>query len=125
MSEHDPSAEHQGQPDPPQQEDAAGEPARDEPLLERVRDQERRQARAERTSSRSLWRTVAHVGALGWLIALPTVGGAYLGHRLDRYLGSGITYAMLCLTLGLCCGGYLLWRTFEQVEERELERRDP
>jgi len=123
VSEPDASAETTGEPEAPLQ--PASEAPRDEPLLERVRDQERRQARAERTSSRSLWRTVAHVGALGWLIALPTVGGAYLGHRLDRHLGSGITYAMLFLTLGLGCGGYLLWRTFEQVEERELERKDP
>jgi len=111
-----------GDPAPPQGEEAgAAQPSRPpgEPLLERVREQEALQAKAKRTSSRSLWRTVAHVGALGWLIALPTVGGAYLGHRLDRRLGSGITYAMLFLTLGLACGGYLLWRTFEQVEEAE------
>jgi len=55
------------------------DPSSEEPLLERVRSQKERTERARRTSSRSLWRTVAHVGVLGWLIALPTVGGAYVG----------------------------------------------
>jgi ATP synthase protein I len=62
---------------------------------------------------------VAHVGVLGWLIALPTVGGAYLGHRLDERFDAGITWALCFLSLGLAGGGYLLWRTFHQVSEEE------
>lgn len=94
-------------------------PRRDEPLLERVQAQKQRNDRARLTSSRSLWRTVAHVGVLGWLIALPTVGGIYLGHQLDLRLGTGVTWALCCLALGLAGGGYLLWRTFNQVSEEE------
>jgi len=94
-------------------------PSHDEPLLERVRTQKQRNERARRTSSRTLWRTVAHVGVLGWLIALPTVGGIYLGHQLDLRFETGVTWALSCLSLGLAGGGYLLWRTFNQVSEED------
>lgn len=71
-------------------------------------DEARRRARSERRSS--LWAQVARVGTLGWMVALPIVGGALAGHLLDRWLGSGITWALALMVAGIATGGYALWR---------------
>lgn len=92
-------------------------PGADQDLLARIRAHQRREAEAAAHSGRSLWRTVAHVGALGWLLALPTVAGAYLGHQLDRRLEAGVTWALCGLGLGLCAGGYLIWRAVAREEQ--------
>ena len=103
--------------DPPPTPTPSPGAAPDESLLARVRDQQQRDERAQRTSSRRLWQTVAHVGVLGWLIALPTVGGAYLGHQADIRFASGVTWAMCGLSLGLVAGAYLIWRTVHLLSE--------
>src|SRR5690606_1550665 len=54
----------------------------------------RRRAHARARRGKSLWAQSTAVGTLGWLIAVPIVAGALLGHLLDRRLGSGITWAM-------------------------------
>lgn len=77
----------------------------------------RRRARAQARGGPSLWAQATWVGTVGWLIAVPIVVGALLGHLLDRRLGSGITWAMAGLTLGVMLGGYALWRLGVQARE--------
>jgi ATP synthase protein I len=89
----------------------------DEPLAERVERYKRREDRAREESSGSVWRTIGRVGALGWLIALPLVLGAFLGHMLDERMGSGITWALGGMALGLAAGLYFLWCTIREVRE--------
>jgi len=67
-----------------------------------------REAKTRR--GRNLWVQVSRVGTLGWLIALPIVGGALLGHLLDRRLGTGLTFTLAMLLLGLVIAGFTLWR---------------
>ena len=50
-------------------------------------------------------------GGLGALIA----GGALLGHFLDRWLGTGITWSLALLMVGLATGGYALWSEVRKV----------
>ncbi|MEZ6186818.1 MAG: AtpZ/AtpI family protein [Planctomycetota bacterium] len=94
--------------------------APEEPLAQRVSRYQRREARAREQSVGSVWRTIGQVGALGWLIALPLVVGAWLGHLLDRELEGGVTFSLGGLALGLALGVYFLWRTIRDVH-RDLE----
>ncbi len=67
----------------------------------------RRDAKKARRSN--VWTQAVRVGTLGWLIALPIVGGAALGHLLDRALGTGISFSLALLVVGVFTGGYVLW----------------
>ena len=58
----------------------------------------------------SLARRFGQIGVLGWIIVLPTLGGLFLGHRLDKALGSGITLAAALLMLGAALGLWLALR---------------
>lgn len=87
----------------------------------------RRRARARLRRGKSLWAQATAVGTLGWLIAVPIAAGAILGHLLDRRLGSGITWSMAFMFLGVLVGGYALWkvgfdaRTQAEAEQAEAE----
>lgn len=69
----------------------------------------RRMQRA-RGQPRGAWSGLGMVGAVGWMLALPTVAGAFGGHLVDMRLGSGVTYALAGMLTGMCVGGYAVWR---------------
>jgi ATP synthase protein I len=75
------------------------------------------ETKAKSTRGRNLWVTVSRVGTLGWMIALPIVGGALLGHYLDRLLGTGLTFTLALLTLGLVVAGFTLWRHAKELDD--------
>lgn len=54
------------------------------------------------------------LGVGGWLLALPIVGGAYLGKYLDRKMGGsvGISWTITFIIIGIAAGFYNLWYTF-------------
>lgn len=98
-------------------------PAADEPPLADPRTAEMAAAIAELESlearagrSRNLWVTVSRVGTLGWLVALPIVGGALLGHLLDRRLDTGLTFALALMVLGIVLAGFTLWRHAQEFQ---------
>ncbi|MEX1362271.1 MAG: AtpZ/AtpI family protein [Nannocystaceae bacterium] len=79
-----------------------------------------RRDKARRRRGGSLWTQASRVGTVGWLIAVPIVIGALLGHLLDERLDSGITFAMAFIVLGVLAGGYALWRLgFDLREDPE------
>jgi ATP synthase protein I len=85
----------------------------------------RRRARVRDRRGRSLWAQATWVGTLGWLVAVPIVLGAILGHLLDRRLGTGITWAMAFIGVGVLIGGYALWRLGYDVHAQDdRERRE-
>lgn len=83
-------------------------------LARKVAQGKERRDRARREPVGALWRQVARVGTLGWMIVAPIVVGALLGRLLDRALGSGVTWALAFLTVGVAIGGYSLWRTLAE-----------
>lgn len=87
----------------------------DERLADRVRLEQQRRERARREPVGGLWRTVAQVGTLGWLLVVPAVAGALVGHHLDRRAASGVTWALGLMLLGLAAGGWLAWRTIRDA----------
>ena len=108
-------AEGQGPREPDSPSQSHGHSA-DRVLIERIEAQLAQRLEAEREPVGSLWRTVAQVGSLGWLLALPPVLGAFLGHLLDMRFETGITWALGLLFLGLCAGAYFFWRTVQQAQ---------
>jgi ATP synthase protein I len=60
----------------------------------------------------SFWGGLAVVGSVGWMVALPTVGGAFLGRYLDDRLDTNLQFTLGLLLLGLVIGGYGVWRLF-------------
>lgn len=77
----------------------------------------RRKARRdlwEREGERPIWKNMSMIGALGWLIVVPTLIGVFLGRWLDDLLGTGITITGALTFLGACLGFYLAWKRMNQ-----------
>lgn len=85
-----------------------------EPLLNGLRRRRRRQREWEQSGERSLLRSLGNVGALGWLIVVPMLGGVALGRWLDAKLGAGVTFTGGLLMAGVALGGWLAWRRMHQ-----------
>jgi ATP synthase protein I len=62
----------------------------------------------------TFWRYVYVLGIGGWLLALPIVGGAFLGKYLDKkFVGSGsISWTITFIIIGVIAGIYNVWYTF-------------
>jgi ATP synthase protein I len=82
----------------------------EDPFIQAVRQQ------AERARRRhgGFWHGLAVVGVVGWLVALPAVGGAFLGRWLDRLADTGIRWTLGLLVLGLGVGCAAAWRHVQQ-----------
>ena len=78
-----------------------------EESIERRREQ---RDRWEREGERPVALNLAMIGALGWLIVLPTLGGVFAGQWLDRREGTGITFTAALLVAGLVLGAVLAWQ---------------
>jgi ATP synthase protein I len=70
----------------------------------------RQQAERVRAGRRTFWQGLAMVGVVGWLVSLPTVGGALLGRWIDRRADTGIRWTLGFLVLGLAAGCATAWR---------------
>jgi ATP synthase protein I len=53
---------------------------------------------------------LAMIGALGWLVVLPTLAGIFVGQWLDRRAGGGLTFTAALLFAGLALGAGLAWQ---------------
>jgi ATP synthase protein I len=71
----------------------------------------RRQAERARVSQRlTFWQGLGLIGSVGWLVALPTLLGAFLGRWIDRGAGTGIFWTLSLLIVGLAFGCVGAWR---------------
>lgn len=75
-----------------------------------VRRREDRRDRWLREGERSIWQNLTMIGALGWLIVVPTLLGVALGRWLDRITGQGITFTAALIVVGVGFGAYLAWK---------------
>lgn len=60
----------------------------------------------------SVWESLALVGQLGFIIAVPLALGAWLGNYLDGRTHQGSLFLLLGLLLGLIVGIYGAYRLF-------------
>lgn len=98
--------------------DAPVDGSPDEALARRIEAQARQRARSRREKVGNLWQQVARVGTLGWMIVLPIVGGALLGHLLDRRFDTGVRWALALMSVGVVAGGFALWRAIQEGSEK-------
>jgi ATP synthase protein I len=65
-------------------------------------------------SAASFWRSLSVLGTVGWSIALPAAAGAWLGHRLDLQLDSGVRFTLMFLVAGVMAGSAVAWRVVRE-----------
>jgi ATP synthase protein I len=71
----------------------------------------RRQAeRARRGQQMSFWQGLGLIGAVGWMVVLPALVGAFAGRWLDQHFEKGIFWTLSLLVIGLALGCYSAWR---------------
>jgi len=93
-----------------------GEPDSRSSRPDAKRSVERDLARLERREpgAASFWRSLSVLGTVGWSIALPAAAGAWLGHRLDLRLASGVRFTLLLLFAGVMFGSLIAWRAVRE-----------
>jgi ATP synthase protein I len=85
-----------------------------EEMQEAVRLRSERSARWKKEGERPLWKNLSMIGALGWLIVVPTLLGALAGRWLDQLLGTGVTFSGALIFAGICIGFYLAWHRMNE-----------
>lgn len=66
--------------------------------------------RAKRQRRLTFWQGLSVAGAVGWMVSLPAVAGAFLGRWLDGRYQTGIFWTLALLLLGVAAGAWSAWR---------------
>jgi len=82
----------------------------DEKIMDAIRLRESRREDWRKQGEWSVWQNLSMIGALGWLIIVPTLLGVVSGRLLDKALGSGIFWTASLIFLGVSFGSFLAWR---------------
>lgn len=81
-----------------------------EALKESVRLARERRERAREQGERPIAKNLAMIGALGWLIVVPTIVGVLGGRWIDKSQGDGPFWTLSLLFVGLVVGCWLAWK---------------
>ncbi|MEO6986580.1 MAG: AtpZ/AtpI family protein [Paralcaligenes sp.] len=55
-------------------------------------------------------RGIGTFGMIGWSVVVPTVGGAFLGHWLDRIAPQHFSWTIALILAGVVLGAMIAWR---------------
>jgi len=69
----------------------------------------RRMKNARDNPGPSPLRGIGTFGMIGWSIAVPSVGGAFLGLWLDRVAPQNFSWTIALLLGGVVVGGFIAW----------------
>ncbi|MET4025375.1 ATP synthase protein I [Marinobacter sp. MBR-99] len=69
----------------------------------------RRLKKARENPGVSPLRGLGAFGMIGWSIAVPTVGGAFLGLWLDRTVPQDFPWVLALILGGVTLGGFIAW----------------
>ena len=90
-------------------------PRDEEPFVREIR----RQAERAQVSQRlTFWEGLGLIGSVGWMVALPTLVGAFLGRWIDARSGTGIFWTLSLLLVGLAVGCSGAWRHIAEGQHR-------
>jgi ATP synthase protein I len=95
-----------------------GEQMGRDPLSEAARRAADRAERAALDPEPSVGRRLGQIGALGWIILVPTLGALFLGRWIDHRLGSGIFFSAPLLLVGATLGFWSAWRWMHRQAPR-------
>lgn len=73
-----------------------------------VLDRERRKLRSLR-QDKHVWFGLGMFGMVGWSIAVPAVGGAFVGLWIDSNVSGRYSWTLMLFFAGLCLGCYNVW----------------
>lgn len=85
-----------------------------EAMREAVRQRQTRRETWKHEGERPLWKNLSMVGALGWLIVVPTLIGVFLGRWIDGMAGTDVTFTGGLTFVGACLGFYLAWKRMNE-----------
>lgn len=63
-------------------------------------------------------------GMIGWSIAVPTVGGAFLGLWLDRNMPQAFSWVLALILGGVTLGGFIAWAWIGRESREEEDDHD-
>jgi ATP synthase protein I len=90
----------------------------DSAFVQQVAAKAARKLRAQREGDQGVWSGLGMLGAIGWSVAVPTVGGALLGRWWDRRNPGGHSWTLVLLVAGLVIGCANAWRWMSQNDGR-------
>ena len=70
---------------------------------------------------RSLGQNLAMIGALGWMITVPTLLAMFLGRWVDRRFGTGVSWTGALLVVGVTLGCWVAWRRIQEIMHEDEE----
>lgn len=85
-----------------------------EAMKRAVVERQQREEQWEREGERTIWQNLSMIGALGWLIVVPTLIGAFLGRWLDARFETGVFFSGSLIFLGACLGGVMIWKRMNE-----------
>lgn len=85
-----------------------------EAMKNAVVERRRREEQWEKEGERSIWQNLSMIGALGWLIVVPMLLGAFLGRWLDDLFETGVFFSGSLIFLGACLGGIMIWKRMNE-----------
>jgi len=83
-----------------------------------VREIRRQAKRAGEHRHDTFWRGLGMVGAIGWMIVVPMLLGAFVGRWIDRRSETGVFWTLSLLFIGLVLGCVSTWRHVQEELER-------
>lgn len=84
----------------------------------------RRLKKARENPGVSPLRGLGAFGMIGWSIAVPTVGGAFLGLWLDRTLPQDFPWVLALILGGVTLGGFIAWAWIGRESREEEDDQD-
>jgi len=66
-----------------------------------------------KSTPKKIWYKGISLTSLGWQLALPIVGGAFLGFQLDKSGSNQYTYTLMFSVFGIIIGYYNIYKIIE------------
>ncbi len=90
-----------------------------------IRRSAERMSRARSEPSESPLRGLGAFGIIGWSVAVPTVGGAFLGMWLNRVAPQAFSWPIALILGGVFVGGIIAWSWIDRESPKEHRRGAP
>lgn len=94
-------------------------PASAQQLLAQVALRQSRMIRRKQRGAPDVWRAIALVGVIGWVVVLPMVAGIAMGMWIDRRWPSRFSWTLMLLVAGLGAGCFHAWDRIKREQKED------